>query len=108
MGDDVPQTKTREAISLGVDEKGDGFIEPRRARSQICFDGFDRFRPQRAGSLFAAFAKDAHMVGSAEAELVDIQVHQFLGAHTRVVEQPEQGVVALSQRRSAVDLSKDC
>jgi hypothetical protein len=89
MGDDVAQTETREPISLPVDEKGDGFIEADKARSQVAFDGLNRFRPQRAGSLFAAFAEDAHMVGAAESDVVDIQVHQLLGAHARVVEKPK-------------------
>jgi hypothetical protein len=107
MGDDVPQTETREAIPFRVDEKGDGFIEAHRSRSQVGFDGSDRFRPQRAGSLFATFAEDADMVGAAESDLVDIQIHQLLGSHAGVVEQPEQGVVASSKPGSAVDLRED-
>ena len=39
--------------------------------------------------------------------MVDIQAHQFLCAHSRVVEQPEQAVIALPQRRLAVDLGED-
>ena len=107
MSNDVSQAETGDPITPGVDEKGNGFIQAHGARGQVGLEGLDGFGPQRAGPFLAAFAEDAHQAGAAEADVVDIQAHQFLSAHSCIVEQPEQAVVAPPQRRPAVNLRED-
>jgi len=107
MSNDVPQAETGEPIVMDVDEKRNGCIQAHGACGQVGLEGLDGLSPQRAGSFFTAFAEDPHQMGTAEADVVDIQAHQFLRAHSRVIEQPEQAVVTAPQRRPAVDLRED-
>lgn len=52
MRNDVSQAETGDPITLGVDEKGNGFIQAHGARGEAGLEGLDGFGPQRTGSFF--------------------------------------------------------
>jgi hypothetical protein len=51
-------------------------------------------------------AIDAYRKGTAEAEVVDIQVDELLGSHAGIVQKTKQRIVPLAQQSSAIDLSE--
>jgi len=106
MSDNVAQAKAGKAVALIIHEQRRGIIQSDRASLQIRLDGLDGLCPQRARALFVAFSVDAHIVGTAEAQVVHIKAHQLLCPHACVVEQSEQGIIALSEGSLAVDLTE--
>ena len=50
---------------------------------------------------------DKYRVRTTEAQVIYIQVHQLLGSYARVVKQPKQCVVPLSQQRLTIDLNEE-
>src|SRR5437879_1063796 len=85
MRNDMPQAKTRETLAASIDEQRSVLIKTHRAAFQISFDGLNGFLPERTGALFPAFPHDADMARAAEAEVIHVQTHEFLSAHSGVV-----------------------
>jgi hypothetical protein len=94
-----------ECLSVTVDEYR--LVVRARLPLQQGFEEIHRFRPERAGALFPPFPHKAYVSRRFQTHRAWAQVEGFLNPRTGVVEQGEQGMVALAFDCGAVGLRQD-
>jgi hypothetical protein len=63
--------------------------------------------PEWTCSLTSALAVDAHIVGTAKPDVVDIKIHNLLGSCPCIVKQTQQGIIPSPSRFLDIDMAKD-
>ena len=72
-----------------------------------CLDCLYRLIPDRTGSLTLSLSMDQHIVWAAKADMIDVEIYNFLGPCSAVVEQAQQGVIPPTRWFLDIDMSKN-